>query len=66
MDEPCNVYYVKIPLIGCTPEQLIGRTGYFTVARAVTPEGAAEVVRALLSNPAIEWDHVAVEVRREI
>lgn len=66
MDQLKPIFYVRIPMPGYTPEQLALGTGYCTIARAITPEGAADVVRAVCANPLLESDHVRVEIRREL
>jgi hypothetical protein len=59
MDEKRVYYHVQIPVVGWPQE-------FFTVARAATPAGAAEVVRALLENMATEHATIRVEVRVEL
>lgn len=65
MDKPSYVYHVKQPMPGYSLDQLAAGTGYHTVARALTPEGAGEVVRMLCAHGANECDHIRVEIRRE-
>lgn len=49
-------YVVQVPLTGSTDQ-------WFDVARAVTPEGAAELVRVLLTHRSPDVNIVRVEVR---
>lgn len=66
MDEAKYVYYIQQPLAGATTEQLVIGTGWHTVARACTAEGAGEVVRALCGSPDPAAMLLRVEIRREL
>lgn len=52
-------YSVELPLVG-NPGQ------YFTVCRADTPEGAAEVVRIILSQRDAEVNEICVRVVKQL
>lgn len=66
MDNNRYRYEVRLPLSGKTPDEYASGIGYHTVAVALTPEGAADVVRALCSHPSPEYDHIRVEVRHQL
>lgn len=50
MDDQRFVYIVQMPLDGATADQLYTGEGWYTVANAMTPEAAGEVVRVLCST----------------
>ena len=66
MDKPKFAYYIQVPLHGATPEQMGLGTGWYTIARAETPEGAGAVVAALCGNPDVATMQLRVEIRREL
>lgn len=49
-------YHVQLPLIG-HPD------GWFTAGRALTPEGAGEIVRILLLYRSSEVSQIRIDVR---
>jgi hypothetical protein len=59
VDNSGLVYYIRIPMDEYTQQ-------WFTVCRAVTPEGAAESVRVLLIHALKDTVTIQVETRREI
>lgn len=53
------IYYIEMPLQGHD-------NTWYTVARALTPHGCAEVVKALCANPSLVTMQLRVEIRREL
>lgn len=66
MTDLIEVVHIMVPLNGVPPEQLGLGTGYMTIARATTPQGAGDVIRAITAS----WDHgithIRIEVRKEL